>query len=214
MNSIDTYCEKHSTQPDAVLNDIYRGIALHTVNPHMASTPYQGLLLQMLAQMQQPSLAVEIGSFAGFGAVCIARGLAEGGMLHVVEANEECEPLILENLDHAQLQDRVEVHIGDALAVIPTLPNLIDFCFVDADKVNYEHYYDMLLPKMRVGGLLVFDNMLWYGRVMEEATTDLRCDRSTRILQALNQRITDDPRVQNILLPIRDGLMLCRVLGE
>lgn len=208
MDDLTQYCEAHSTQPDTVLNDIYRGIALHTANPHMASTPYQGLLLQMLAQMQRPRLAVEIGSFAGFGGVCIARGLADGGRLHMVEANEECEPLILENLEAARLSDRVEVHIGAALDVIPTLPDPIDFCFVDADKVNYERYYDMLLPKMRQGGLLVFDNMLWYGRVMEEATTDLRCDRSTRILQALNRRITDDPRVQNILLPIRDGLML------
>lgn len=212
MDALNDYCEAHSSQPDAVLNAIYRGIALHTANPHMASTPYQGLLLEMLASMQRPLLAVEVGSFAGFGAVCIARGLQAGGVLHVVEANEECEPLIRENLQQANLGDSVVVHIGNAMEVIPVLPDGIDFAFVDADKVNYDHYYDMLLPKMRKGGMMIFDNMLWYGRVMSEAPTDLRCDRSTRTLQQLNDRITHDPRVQNILLPIRDGLMLCRVV--
>lgn len=211
MDELTKYCESHSTQPNADLNAIYRGIALHTANPNMASTPYQGLLLQMLAQMVRPRLAVEIGSFAGYGAVCIARGLSEEGVLHVVEVDEEYEDIILSNAERGKVADKINLHIGQALGVIPTLPDDIEFVFVDADKENYERYYQLLLPKMRAGGLLIFDNMLWYGRVLDTPETDLRCDRNTRIIQHLNQLITDDPRVDNILLPIRDGLMLCRV---
>lgn len=212
MNELDKYCEQHSNQPDGILNSIYRDIALHTANPHMASTPYQGLLLEMLSRMMAPKIAVEIGSFAGFGAVCIARGLCEGGMLHVVEVDEECEPNIRQHLHDAGLEGHVEIHIAPALDVLPHLPSDIDFAFIDADKENYEQYYQLLLPKMSKGGLLIFDNMLWYGRVLQEPETQLRCDRSTRILQHLNRLITEDSRVQNILLPIRDGLMLCRKL--
>lgn len=211
MDPLNQYCENHSSQPDAALNDIYRGIALHTANPNMASTPYQGLLLQMLSQMVQPQVAVEIGSFAGYGAVCIARGVAQGGTLHVVEVDEEYEEIILTNAQRGGVADKINLHIGAALNVIPSLPNNIDFAFVDADKENYENYYHLLLPKMRSGGLIIFDNMLWYGRVLETPETTLRCDRSTRILQHLNQLITQDPRVTNILLPIRDGLMIVRV---
>lgn len=211
MDPLNQYCENHSSQPDAALNDIYRSIALHTANPNMASTPYQGLLLQLLSQMVQPQLAVEIGSFAGYGAVCIARGVAQGGTLHVVEVDEEYEEIILSNAQRAGVADKINLHIGAALNVIPSLPNNIDFAFVDADKENYENYYHLLLPKMRSGGLIIFDNMLWYGRVLETPETTLRCDRSTRILQHLNQLITQDPRVTNILLPIRDGLMIVRV---
>lgn len=211
MDPLNLYCEQHSTPPDDDLNRVYRAIALHTANPHMASTPYQGLLLQMLAQIQQPRLAVELGSFAGYGAVCLARGLAPGGVLHVVEAEEEYESLILQHAQMAHVADRIALHIGQALDVVPTLPDGIDLAFIDADKENYERYYTLLLPKMSRGGLLIFDNMLWYGRVLDTPATDLRCDRSTRILQQLNSLITADPRVDNILLPIRDGLMLCRV---
>lgn len=210
-DSIFKYCEDHTSQPSAEINDIYRSIALHTAMPHISSTPYQGQLLRLLSLMVRPRLAVEVGSFAGFGAVHIAQGIPEDGCLHIVEANEECEPLITEHLQQAHVAHKVQLHIGQGADVIPQLPDGIGLAFVDADKLNYERYYDLLLPKMAPGGLLIFDNMLWYGRVMETAETDLRCDRSTRIIQALNSRITADPRVDNILLPLRDGLMICRV---
>ncbi len=211
MNTIDDYCAQHTSAPDKALYDIYRSIALHTANPNMSSTPYQGVLLQMLTQLASPTLAVELGSYAGYGAVCIARGLPSGGTLHVIEANEECEQMIRHHAQMAGVDDRIQLHIGQALDLLPTLPDGIGLAFVDADKVNYENYYHLLLPKMRPGGLLIFDNMLWYGRVMEAPETQLRCDRSTRIIQQLNATITADPRVENILLPLRDGLMLCRV---
>lgn len=209
--TIDDYCDAHTSQPEGVLNDIYRSIALHTANPHMSSSPYQGVLLEMLVSLKQPRIAVELGSYAGYGSVCMARGLAPDGMLHVVEANEECEYLIRQHLDMAGMSARVSIHIGQALEVIPQLPDGIEVAFVDADKVNYQQYYDMLLPKMASGGLLILDNMLWYGRVLESPETQLRCDRSTRVIQQLNDYITNDTRVSNILLPLRDGVMVCMV---
>lgn len=210
--TIEDYCDAHTSQPEGALYDIYRSIALHTVNPHMSSTPYQGVLLEMLVRMKRPHVAVELGSYAGYGTVCIAQGLAEQGVLHVVEANEECEPLIRQHVQMAGVEDKVLLHIGLALDVIPRLPDGIEVAFVDADKMNYQQYYDLLIPKMASGGILIFDNMLWYGRVLDEPETQLRCDRSTRVIQHLNDYITQDPRVRNILLPLRDGLMLCEVL--
>jgi caffeoyl-CoA O-methyltransferase len=154
-----------------------------------------------------------VGSFAGYGAICIARGMRPGGTLHVIEANEEYEAIIRSHAQMAEVSDLIQLHIGQALDILPTLPNNIDLAFIDADKTNYEHYYNIILPKMRPGGLIIFDNMLWYGRVVEEPETQLRCDRSTRIIQHLNDTLTSDPRIQNILLPLRDGLMICRVKG-
>ncbi len=211
MNTTDDYCEHHTSAPDKALQDIYRSIALHTVNPNMSSSPYQGVLLQMLTQLVSPTLAVEVGSYAGYGAVSIARGLPPAGKLHVIEANEEYEQMIRRHSQMAGVEERIQLHIGQALDLLPTLPDGIGLAFIDADKTNYENYYRLLLPKMRPGGLLILDNMLWYGRVMEAPDTQLRCDRSTRIIQQLNDTITADPRVENILLPLRDGLMLCRV---
>lgn len=210
-NPLYQYCEEHTSAPDDALNSIFRSIALHTANPNMASSPYQGQLLQLLAQLSSPDIAVEIGSYAGYGAVCIARGLSPSGTLHVIEVEEEYEELILQHARMASVEEKIQIHIGAALDLIPTMPDGIGLAFVDADKLNYEAYYDLLLPKMKSGGLLLFDNMLWYGRVLEEPESQLRTDRSTRVIQQLNNRITQDPRVSNILLPLRDGLMICRV---
>ena len=190
---------------------------LHTANPYMASSPYQGTLLQMLAEIVQPETAVEIGGHAGYGAMCIARGMSGCGTLHIVEANEEYQPLILQHARTASLEQNIRLHIGQAADIIPTLPDNIGLAYIDADKENYSLYYSLLLPKMKSGGILLFDNMLWYGRVIDfvdnpdPTCSQLRCNRETRAIHALNQRITTDTRVENILLPVRDGLMLCRV---
>lgn len=215
--SPDSYCEEHTSQPDDSIKAVYRSTALHTANPHMASTPYQGMLLQILASLVHPRVAVEIGTHAGYGAVCLARGMGAHGTLHLVEANEEYEETILNHAKLAGVSRQVSLHIGQASEIIPLLPNGIDLAFVDADKENYPQYYSMLLPKMNKGGILLFDNMLWYGRVLteggdrHEAHSQLRRDRDTRVIDSLNKTITSDPRVENILLPIRDGIMLCRV---
>lgn len=212
---IHRYCEEHSSADDPALNQIYRSVMLSSANPQMASTPYQGLLLQMLAAISKPRIAVEVGSYAGYGSACIAKGLPEGGKLHIIEIDEEHEDSILRNAVAAGVDDKVVLHIGPALDIIPQLPDGIGLAFVDADKTNYSRYYDLLIGKMEIGGLLLFDNMLWHGRVEDELTDSrLRCNQSTRVIQELNSRITEDPRVQNILLPVRDGLMLCRAVSR
>ena len=218
MSSTEEYCALHTSSPDEALTTVYRSIMLHTANPYMASSPYQGTLLQMLAEIVQPKTAVEIGSHAGYGAMCIARGMSGCGTLHIVEANEEYQPLILQHARTASLEQNIRLHIGQAADIIPTLPDNIGLAYIDADKENYSLYYSLLLPKMKSGGILLFDNMLWYGQVLELDSTPhvndasrLRSHRDARAIHALNQLITEDPRVDNILLPIRDGLMLCRV---
>lgn len=216
-DAVNDYCARHTSAPDCALEAVYRSVMLHTANPYMASTPYQGAFLQLLATLIQPRVAVEIGSFAGYGGACIARGMGNCGTLHLVESNEEMEPLIWEHVRMSGAESIVRLHIGLAADIIPTLPDGIGLAFVDADKEEYNLYYDLLLPKMLPGGLMVFDNMLWYGRVVDneqkpEANQGhLRCERETRTLHELNCRITADSRVDNILLPLRDGLMLCRV---
>lgn len=217
MPSLEEYCASHTTKPDDSLAAVYRSVMLHTANPHMASTPYQGMFLQLLASITQPRIAVEIGSHAGYGALCIARGMAGCGTLHLIEAEEEYEPLIKEHAQATGLTHHIQLHIGQAKELIPTLPNGIGLAYIDADKENYSQYYSLLLPKMKPGGLLLFDNMLWYGQVLDaetstsEDTSRLRSHRDTRAIHSLNQFITADTRVENILLPIRDGIMLCRV---
>ena len=147
--------------------------------------------------------------------------MGDRGTLHLVEAEEEYEPLIRQHARTAGLAQRLQLHIGQAADLIPALPDGISLAYIDADKENYSLYYSLLLPKMKTGGILLFDNMLWYGQVLpldenpDAATSQLRRDRDTHAIHALNQLITADPRVDNILLPIRDGLMLCRkVKGE
>ena len=209
MNS--AYLSSNTSPLPDVLNDVYRSVMLHTANPGMASTPYQGQLLRMLVQWVQPSVAVEVGCQAGFGSVCIASAMPAGSTLHLLEANEEYSHWIDRHARMAGVEDKLALHIGDAAQLIPRLPDGIGFAFVDADKESYPRYYQLLLPKMAPGGLLLFDNMLWYGRVLEAPSdSSLRCDRDTRALQLLAQQITQDQRVDNILLPIRDGIMLCR----
>lgn len=214
MTPIEEYCAAHTSMPDDGIYQVFRSVALHTANPNMASSPYQGVLLQMLASIVQPEIAVEVGSHAGYGSACLARGMDGHGTLHLIESNEEYEPLIRKHILMAGMGENIQLHIAPAIQVIPTLPTGIGLAFVDADKENYPLYYSLLLPKMKKGGIMLFDNMLWYGRVLDSPEAEsgsLRCERETRVIQNLNTIITDDPRVDNILLPIRDGIMLCRI---
>ena len=205
---VELYAEEHSSAEDEVLYRINRSIHLHTSNPRMSSGPYQGQLLQMLSKMIRPKLAVEVGVFAGYASICIARGLCEGGVLHAIEAEEEFETMIRAHLQEAGVADRVRLHIGKGLDVIPTLPDGIDLAYIDADKINYGGYYEMMVSKMSKGGVMLIDNVLWNGKVLFEQP---KGDHETAVLKELNERIEGDERVENVLLPIRDGLMMVRV---
>lgn len=205
------YLQAHTTPNDADLDDIERSIYLHTANPHQSSDSYQGRFLQFIVSMLQPKVVVELGVYAAFSTSCMAQRLASDGVLYAVEADEERETLIREHLRMAGVGEKVQLCMGKALDVLPTLPDNIDLVFVDADKEHYPDYYERLLPKMRKGGVMLFDNMLWYGKVLDPVQSQLRADREAQIIANLNDTIQQDNRVENILLPIRDGIMMCRV---
>ena len=172
----------------------------------MLSGAYQGKLLEMISAMMQPRKVLEIGAYVGYSAICLAKGLQPDGKLHTIEVDEELEDIILKAVSDAGLSDKIKLHIGNALDIIPTLKDSFDLIFIDADKINYKNYYDMAIPLLRKGGMVVLDNILWSGTVVYPQP---KGDKETAVLKELNDFIQTDPRVENILLPIRDGLMIC-----
>ena len=204
---IEEYIEAHTTAPDDVLQELYRHTYLHEMNPRMMSGPVQGKFLQFLCQMLKPQRVLEIGTYTGYAAICIARGLPEGGKLVTIEANREYEDTLRHYFDKAQVGEKIELILGDAKAVIPTLNETFDLVFIDADKVSYPTYYNMVMEKVRPGGFILADNVLWDGKVLNVQTKE----RDTQALIAFNDMVQNDPRVENVLLPIRDGLMMIRV---
>ena len=206
--AIEEYLEQHTTPMDEVLHELYRETHLHAMNPRMASGPVQGRFLQLLCQLMQPKKVLEIGTFTGFATICLARGMASDGLLTTIEANEEYEGIIRKYLAKAAVADRVRLIIGDAKEVIPTLEGGFDMVFIDADKISYPSYYDLVIEKLNPGGVILADNVLWEGKVLNVGTKE----RDTKAIQAFNDKVQNDPRVENVLLPLRDGLMMVRKL--
>lgn len=206
--AIEEYLEQHTSPMDEVLHELYRETHLHAMNPRMASGPVQGRFLQLLCQLMQPKKVLEIGTFTGFATICMARGMASDGLLTTIEANEEYEGIIRKYLAKAAVADRVRLIIGDAKEVIPTLEGGFDLVFIDADKISYPSYYDLVIEKLNPGGVVLADNVLWEGKVLNVGTKE----RDTKAIQAFNDKVQNDPRVENVLLPLRDGLMMVRKL--
>ena len=204
---LEEYIEAHTTAPDAVLQELYRHTYLHEMNPRMMSGPVQGKFLQFLCRMLKPQRVLEIGTYTGYAAICIARGLPEGGRLVTVEANREYEDTLRHYFAMAQVAEKIELILGDAKTVIPALNETFDLVFIDADKVSYPTYYNIVMEKVRPGGFILADNVLWDGKVLNAQTKE----RDTQALIAFNDIVQNDPRVENVLLPIRDGLMMIRV---
>ena len=204
---LEEYLEAHATAPDAVLQELYRHTYLHEMNPRMMSGPVQGKFLQFLCQMLKPRRVLEIGTYTGYAAICIARGLPEGGMLVTIEANKEYEDTLRHYFDKAQVSEQIDLIIGDAKTVIPTLSKPFDLVFIDADKVSYPTYYNMVMEKVHPGSFILADNVLWDGKVLNAQTKE----HDTQALIAFNDIVQNDSRVENVLLPIRDGLMMIRV---
>ena len=204
--AIEEYLEQHTTPMDEVLESLYRETYLHAMNPRMVTGPVQGRFLQFLCQLMHPEKALEIGTFTGFSTICMVRGMASNGLLTTIEANEEYEGIIRKYLEKAGVDDRVRLIIGDAKAVIPTLEGGFDLVFLDADKVSYPLYYDLVMDKLNPGGVLLADNVLWEGKVLNADTKE----RDTQAIRTFNDKVQNDPRVENVLLPMRDGLMMIR----
>lgn len=203
---LDEYIEAHTTNADAVLAELYRETHLHVMNPRMASGPVQGQFLQFIVQMLKPKRVLEIGTFTGYSAICLAKKLPEGGRLTTIEANVEYEEIIRKYFDKAQVTNKIDLIFGDAKQVIPNLTDGFDLVFIDADKISYPTYYDLVIDKVNVGGFILADNVIWEGKVLNANAKE----RDTQAIITFNDKVQNDPRVENVLLPIRDGLMMVR----
>jgi caffeoyl-CoA O-methyltransferase len=199
------YCRTHTTPALPVLDALERATQLRTLSPQMSSGPYQGALLQMISRMLRPRRILEIGTFTGYAAICLAQGLTDDGLLHTIEVNDELAYLIREYVTRAGLAEKVRLHLGDAAVIVPELDETFDLVFLDAGKLDYPAHYELALAKLRPGGFLLADNVLWDGKV---AANDP--DETAQVLRRFNAAIQTDARVENLLLPLRDGLMLVR----
>ncbi|RKD91594.1 O-methyltransferase [Mangrovibacterium diazotrophicum] len=204
---LDKYILEHSTPEDPVLYELDRETNISILRPRMLSGHIQGMLLTMLSQMIRPKRILEIGTFTGYSAICLAKGLVEDGKLHTIEVNDELEWIATKYIEKAGMQQKIQQHIGDACEIIPSLDETFDFVFLDGNKREYSRYYDLVFDKVRPGGYLLADNILWDGKVVEEV--DPRDEQTIGIL-AFNDKVKNDPRVTQVILPLRDGLMLIR----
>lgn len=203
------YISAHTTEAPEVLRKIERRTGLYTINPRMLSGHVQGRLLSFLSRLIQPKRVLELGTFAGYSALCLAEGLQPGGKVVTIEKNDELEDFIRENLSLSELGEQVELHIGATSEVLPTLPKeeLFDLVFIDADKRSYVSDYELLFPLVRKGGIILADNTLWDGHIIDPEYDN---DKQTIGLRAFNDHIQKDERVENLILPIRDGLTIIR----
>lgn len=205
---IDDYAVEQTQPEPELLAQLSRETYQKVLQPRMLSGHYQGRLLSMIAKIHRPKTILELGTFTGYSALCLAEGLKEDGILHTIDINEELADLQKKYFELSPYKNQIFQHTGNALAIIPTLQMNFDLVFIDADKPNYPAYFDLLINKINPGGLILTDNVLWSGKVVEEIKED---DESTRALVTYNKMLANDDRLETILLPIRDGLSISRV---
>lgn len=202
------YSEQHTSSESEILGNINRETHLHVLRPRMLSGHIQGRILSMISHMIKPERILEIGTYTGYSALCLAEGLSEKGKLITIDINEELERRVRGYFAESKFSDKIEFIVGDAIKIIPHLTDLFDLVFIDADKENYLHYFNLVIDKVRAGGFILADNVLWSGKVLNEAT-----DKDTRAIIEFNKAIQEDFRVENVLLPVRDGIMMMRKLS-
>jgi caffeoyl-CoA O-methyltransferase len=204
---IESYAEQHSKPASDVLQKLYRETNLKLLHPRMLSGHLQGKLLQFISQMIRPKNILEIGTYTGYSAICLAEGLIENGIIHTIEINQEIEDFARKYFDEASTTNKIKLYIGDALEIIPTIEETFDLVFIDADKENYCKYYELVFEKVKNGGFILADNVLWSGKVLEGPHPN---DKDAIGIIAFNNMVQQDYRVDNLLLPLRDGLMIIR----
>lgn len=205
----ENYILDHSTPLDEILNQLERETHLKVLRPRMLSGRIQGKFLDFLVKLSGAKQILEIGTYTGYSAICMANAIPENGKIHTIDINEELEDMVRKYINISNNQSKIKYHIGDAMEIIPALKENFDLVFIDADKTNYWNYFSMLIDNLKSGAWIVADNVLWSGKVLETAKKN---DKETIALQDFNNRIQEDPRVENLLLPLRDGLMIIRKL--
>lgn len=206
--ALESYVEQYSSKEDEVLGELTRETHLKVQMPQMVSGHIQGMVLEFITQLIQTKRILEIGTFTGYSAICMAKGLTDDGVLHTIDVNEELQPMCAKYFTKAGLADKIVHHIGDARQIIPTLSETFDLVFIDADKSNYCTYYDLVFDKVRPGGYIIADNVLWSGKVVEE-----KKDKDTLAIHSYNEKIANDTRVKSFILTLRDGLNIVRKNG-
>lgn len=204
---LEQYIEAHSQREEPVLVELARATHLQVLRPRMLSGNLQGQLLRMLCRMIDARSVLEIGTYTGYAAISMAMGMGEDGVLHTIDVNDELEDFTREFIRKSGLEKRIVFHVGDALKIIPELKEMFDLVFIDADKREYPEYYRLVFDKVRVGGIIVADDVLWDGKVVTEGE---KTDAQTRGILDFNDMVQADERVENLLLPVRHGLMLMR----
>ncbi|MDE6569765.1 MAG: O-methyltransferase [Alistipes sp.] len=214
MDALERYLYAHTAPEDPLLQELDRETHMREVAPRMLSGHLQGRLLELLVRMIRPRTVLEIGTFTGYSALSMAAGLADDAVLHTIEVDDELQPLAQSYFDRSPHGQKIRLHIGSALDIAPTLGCRFDLVFIDGDKREYPDYYRMLLgedgsePLMHSGSVLIADNILWSGKVLQPVAHN---DRHTQALVEFNRMVTDDPRVENVIAPLRDGLNLIYV---
>ncbi len=204
---IENYALAYSQAESDVLKKLNRETHAKVLMPRMLSGHMQGNVLSMLSKMLQPKQILEIGTYTGYSGICLAQGLQKNGKLHTIDINDELESMVSSFIEEAGLKDKVKHYVGNALTIIPTINEVFDLVFIDADKKNYAAYYDLVFDKVRSGGFIIADNVLWSGKVLDDES---KMDVDTKAIHDYNKKIHNDSRVEHILLPVRDGLMIAR----
>lgn len=206
---LEDYVAKHSENEPELLVRLNKETHQKVLQPRMLSGHFQGRVLSMLSKIIRPTTILEIGTYTGYAALCLAEGLSENGTLDTIDIKEELVDFQQKYFDQSPWASQIHAHLGNALDIIPTLNKKFDLVFIDADKENYINYFNMIVPLMNKGGIILSDNVLWSGKVLEEVQPN---DKSTQVLLEYNKIIKEDTRVETVLLPIRDGLTVSRVL--
>ena len=210
MDLLEKYIHENSSPEDALLHELDRETHLRVLNPRMISGHIQGKLLELIVKMFRPKSILEIGTFTGYSALCMAAGLEEGATIDTCEVDDELEPLAQSFFDRSAHGHKITLHIGSALEIAPTLGKQFDLIFIDGDKREYPAYYDMLMDKGLVhsGSVMLADNILWYGKVVQPVAHN---DHHTQALIEFNRKVVEDDRVESVILPLRDGINIIRV---
>ncbi|MFT5862544.1 MAG: caffeoyl-CoA O-methyltransferase [Flavobacteriales bacterium] len=206
--NLDEYVIAHSQKEPAHLEQLTRETYQKILQPRMLSGPYQGRVLSMISKLVNPKSILEIGTFTGYSALCLAEGLQKDGILHTIDIKEELMDFQRKHFDNSAFAKAIHQHLGQALEIIPRLDTRFDLVFIDADKRNYINYFHAIIDRMNPGGIILSDNVLWSGKVVEPLNEK---DVDTKILLEYNRLLNEDPRIETVLLPIRDGLTVSRV---